>query len=167
MGNLSLLQGIFPTQGSNPGLLHCRWVLYQLSYQGSPSVVYIYAYIYIIHNSIHMQSCFLFLIFHLNDVIHYVSFCKLAFFQHCVLETSLFYILESLLFLYKLHGSTLNEQNIFYLSILLLMTSRQFLIFCHHSNAAGSIFARPVVLVRKNVSGVKWPHLGVECVLSH
>ena len=30
-----LLQGIFPTQGLNPGLLHCRWILYQLSYQGS------------------------------------------------------------------------------------------------------------------------------------
>ena len=35
MGNLSLLQGIFPTQGSNPGLLHCRWFLYQLSYKGN------------------------------------------------------------------------------------------------------------------------------------
>ena len=32
----SLLQGIFPTQGSNPGLLHCRRMFYQLSYQGSP-----------------------------------------------------------------------------------------------------------------------------------
>ena len=31
-----LLQGIFPTQGSNRGLLHCRWILYWLSYQGSP-----------------------------------------------------------------------------------------------------------------------------------
>ena len=28
--------GIFPTQGSNPGLLHCRQILYHLSYQGSP-----------------------------------------------------------------------------------------------------------------------------------
>ena len=37
-GSLSLLQGIFPTQGSNPGLLHCRQILYQLSHQGSPSV---------------------------------------------------------------------------------------------------------------------------------
>ena len=37
MGSLSLLQGIFPTQGSNPGLLHCRWTLYQLSHQGSKS----------------------------------------------------------------------------------------------------------------------------------
>ena len=32
----SLLQGIFPTQGSNPGLPHCRWLLYQLSHKGSP-----------------------------------------------------------------------------------------------------------------------------------
>ena len=31
-----LLQGIFPTQGPKPGLLHCRWILYQLSHQGSP-----------------------------------------------------------------------------------------------------------------------------------
>ena len=31
----SLLQGIFPTQGSNRGLPHCRWVLYHLSCQGS------------------------------------------------------------------------------------------------------------------------------------
>ena len=30
-----LLQGIFPTQGSNPGLLHCRQILYQLSYEGN------------------------------------------------------------------------------------------------------------------------------------
>ena len=30
-----LLQGIFPTQGSNPGLLHCRQTLYRLSHQGS------------------------------------------------------------------------------------------------------------------------------------
>ena len=35
-GSLSLLQGIFPSQGSNPGLPHCRRILYQLSYQGSP-----------------------------------------------------------------------------------------------------------------------------------
>ena len=37
VGNLSLLQGIFATQGSNPGLLHCRQILYQLSYQGTYS----------------------------------------------------------------------------------------------------------------------------------
>ena len=32
----ALLQGIFPIQGLNPGLLHCRWILHHLSYQGSP-----------------------------------------------------------------------------------------------------------------------------------
>ena len=36
VGNLSLLQGIFPTQESNQGHLHCRRILSQLSYEGSP-----------------------------------------------------------------------------------------------------------------------------------
>ena len=35
----SLLQGIFPTQGSNPGLPHCRWIVYQLSHKGSPGEI--------------------------------------------------------------------------------------------------------------------------------
>ena len=38
VGRLSLLKGIFTTQESNWGLLHCRWILFQLSYQGSPSL---------------------------------------------------------------------------------------------------------------------------------
>jgi len=38
VGRLSLLQGIFPTQGSDPGLLNCRQILYQMSYQGSPRI---------------------------------------------------------------------------------------------------------------------------------
>ena len=37
VGSLSLLQGIFPIQELSQGLLHCRQVLYQLSYPGSPS----------------------------------------------------------------------------------------------------------------------------------
>ena len=36
VGSLSLLQQIFQTQESNWGLLHCRWILHQLSYYGSP-----------------------------------------------------------------------------------------------------------------------------------
>ena len=44
VGSLSLLQGIFPTQGLNPGLLHCRWILYQLSHKGSPRVLEWIAY---------------------------------------------------------------------------------------------------------------------------
>ena len=38
-GSLSLLQGIFPTQGSNPGLPHCGLILYQLSHKGSPKIL--------------------------------------------------------------------------------------------------------------------------------
>ena len=38
VGSLSLLHGIFPTQGSNPSLLHCRQILYQLSHKGSPRI---------------------------------------------------------------------------------------------------------------------------------
>ena len=36
VGSRSLLQGIFPIQGLNPGLPHCRWILYQLKHKGSP-----------------------------------------------------------------------------------------------------------------------------------
>ena len=36
VGCRTLFQGIFPTQGSNPGLAHCRQIFYRLSYQGSP-----------------------------------------------------------------------------------------------------------------------------------
>ena len=38
VGSLSLLQRIFPTQESNPGLPHCRQILHQLSHQGSPQL---------------------------------------------------------------------------------------------------------------------------------
>ena len=38
VGSLSLLQGIFPTQGLNPGLPHCRRIPYQLSHQESPII---------------------------------------------------------------------------------------------------------------------------------
>ena len=44
VGSLSLLQGIFPTQGLNPGLPHCRWILYQLSHKGSPRTLEWVAY---------------------------------------------------------------------------------------------------------------------------
>ena len=44
MGSLSLLQGIFPTQGLSPGLLHCRQILYQLSHKGSPRILEWVAY---------------------------------------------------------------------------------------------------------------------------
>ena len=50
VGSLSLLQGVFPTQESNPGLPHCRYTLYQLSHREAPCMyvcVYIYVCVYV------------------------------------------------------------------------------------------------------------------------
>ena len=44
VGSLCLLQGIFPTQGLNPGLPHCRWILYHLSHKASPRILEWVAY---------------------------------------------------------------------------------------------------------------------------
>ena len=44
VGSLFFLQGIYPIQGSNPGLLHWRWILYQLSHKGSPRILEWVAY---------------------------------------------------------------------------------------------------------------------------
>ena len=44
VGSLSLLQGIFPIPGSNPGLPHCRQILYQVSHKGSPRILEWVAY---------------------------------------------------------------------------------------------------------------------------
>ena len=44
VGSLSLLQGIFPTQISNPGLPHCGLILYQLSHQGTSRILEWVAY---------------------------------------------------------------------------------------------------------------------------
>ena len=43
VGSRSLFQGFFPIQRSNPGLPHCRQILYQLSHKGSPKCIYKYA----------------------------------------------------------------------------------------------------------------------------
>ena len=46
VGSLSLLKGIFPTQASNPGLPHCRWILYHLSHQRSPRILECVSYLF-------------------------------------------------------------------------------------------------------------------------
>ena len=51
VGSLSLLQGIFPTQGLNPGLSHCRQILYQLRHEGSPRILEWVAYPFSIRSS--------------------------------------------------------------------------------------------------------------------
>jgi len=73
VGSLSLLQGISPTQGLNPGFPHCRWILYQMSHRGSllsPGV---------------LTYCFL------SDSIYHSLFC--AVFHYCLLlfQNSIFF----------------------------------------------------------------------------
>ena len=52
VGSHSLLQEVFPTQGLTPGFLHRRWILYQLSYQGSPSSInFVYHVVHYIPSS--------------------------------------------------------------------------------------------------------------------
>ena len=58
VSSCSLLQGICITQGSNPGLPHCRWILYHLSHQGSP---YYYSSVnYIDYAEHYIYSAYLF-----------------------------------------------------------------------------------------------------------
>ena len=56
VGSLSLLQGIFPIQGLNPDLQHCRRILYQLTHKGSPYMAYSYILGYI-NTYIHISDC--------------------------------------------------------------------------------------------------------------
>ena len=102
MGSLSLLQGIFPTQGSNPGLPHCRRILYQLSHKGSPYIymgyIYRHKYIYIY---IHIYIC----ISEVIDISPSNLDSSLCFFQHSVSHDVLIsrvtiYSLDVLLFLF-------------------------------------------------------------------
>ena len=52
VGCPALLQGIFPTQGLNPVLPHCRWILYHISHHRSPSA---HIYIYLNHFAIYLK----------------------------------------------------------------------------------------------------------------
>ena len=52
-----LLQGIFPTQGSDSTILHCRQILYQLSYQGSPNYLYMDIYPLFFRLFFHVGYC--------------------------------------------------------------------------------------------------------------
>ena len=62
LGCHALLQGIFPTQESNQGLLYYRWILYQLNYQGSPYNIFLYSEL-AMHPSLHS-------LFHVKYKIH-------------------------------------------------------------------------------------------------
>ena len=88
VGSLSLLQRIFLIQESNWGLLHCRWILYQLSYQG-PKVKYKLS----LENYSHKFSCWVLLLISLFSFISFIlpsflsTICKLEYI-HCHMKTT-------------------------------------------------------------------------------
>ena len=60
VGSHSLLQGIFPTQGSKPGLPYFRQTIYRLSHQGSLCKTYIHKYIHThTHTRVHTVRGFI------------------------------------------------------------------------------------------------------------
>ena len=91
VGSHSLLQWIFPAQESNWGVLHCRWILYQLSYQGSP-LKYQIPYLNLLSDSFWISfskrtpskwKLFLYLLLHLDLLSVYPnSACMLSHFSH-------------------------------------------------------------------------------------
>ena len=52
VGCHALLQGTFPSQGSNPGLPHCRQILYHLSHQGSPRNIGVFVMLAIVNERV-------------------------------------------------------------------------------------------------------------------
>ena len=77
VGCHALFQGIFPTQGSNPGLPHCRWIIYLMSHQGSPKEA---TEIHNVHSSWSQDKFFRFgfqinRLWFLSFNIHIIYFC--------------------------------------------------------------------------------------------
>ena len=117
VGNLSLLQGIFPTQGSNPGRLHCRWILYQLSRGEVHSII-------LVSEVQHGDSIFLRIILHLKLLLNNgcISLCCTIypyFFIFLFIQLknikfiySIFYLKQ---FIYLTHWILVATLNIFYL----------------------------------------------------
>ena len=83
-----LLQGIFPTQGSSPGLPHCRRILYCLSHQGSPVIdmydpIFLILWVYFLLGFF-LRLCFLPRDVPLAFVIQLVWWCKVLLTFACL-----------------------------------------------------------------------------------
>ena len=96
----SLLQRNFPTQGLNPGLLHCRQILYYLSYRD------------------HWGNLSLFLFMMLENVLYYSFTCSCPVFQHNLLKRLSFPVVYKCVGLFL--GSLFCSIDLFYRSVLLI-----------------------------------------------
>ena len=73
VGSHSLLQRIFLSQGSNPGLLYCRQILYCLSHQGALVYVYVYLSLLYINGTIVHKFSYI-VLFLLNSMLSWREF---------------------------------------------------------------------------------------------
>ena len=105
VGCHDLLQGIFPTEGSNPGLPHCRWILYHLSHHGRLSFPNILGCPFLALFWPHLHPSILFLI-----CIHLLQT------PHCFYLLSLHFIVKALSFPVILSGSLAGKEGCIQLS---------------------------------------------------
>ena len=71
VGCHALLQGIFPTQGSSPGLPHCRQILYHLSHQGSPYCSGLLVCLFVLRAERKMRAEIIFILVRVSLIIIY------------------------------------------------------------------------------------------------
>ena len=86
VGSFPLLQVIFPIQGSNPGLPHCRLILYQLSHLGSPYSSYCHVNKKQVYHLCSLLKSFFFLSFGLTDFKRTFYFFPLLVCKLCLLS---------------------------------------------------------------------------------
>ena len=162
VGSLSLLQEIFPTQGLNPGLLHCRQILYQLSHKGSPRILEWVACPFSRESSQPRNwtevSCIaggFFTNWPMTEAIPL---------QHCKATISLVQLLSRILLFVTLWTaarqaslSITNSQSLLKLMSIKLVMPSNHLILCHPLLLLPSVFPSIRVFPKESVLCIRWP----------
>ena len=162
VGSLSLLQEIFPTQGLNPGLLHCRQILYQLSHKGSPRILEWVACPFSRESSQPRNwtevSCIAGGFFTNWPMTEAIAL------QHCKATISLVQLLSRILLFVTLWTaarqaslSTTNSQSLLKLMSIELAMSSNHLILCHPLLLLPSVFPSIRVFPKESVLCIRWP----------
>ena len=135
VGSLSLIQGIFPTRGSNSGLPHCRWILHQVSLSLYPNLSLVHLFWHLLcpgcqtlfprwglswsqdrhKKELRYHICKLAILTFYNKYCYqYIEICQLYHFKYQML---FFFLLElsclSFKVFYKIHVTTIKEKKMY------------------------------------------------------
>ena len=161
VGSLSLLQGIFPIQELNWGLLHCRWILYQLSFQGS---MYVCVYIYIYTTTtIYVCVCVYIYIYTYTHMHNNNNICVcMCIHTHILLLLFSCWVVSDSLWPHELQNDrlpsfTLSRSLLKLMSIQLVMPSSR-LIHCHPILLLPSTFPSIRVFSNESALHIRWPN---------